>query len=193
MNSLQCRGVLDGRNLVRVRNYCSRHLWFCDSGRLGRVEIVTLTVGVRAKEGKGEGRKNTPAWYHCSFGKLCYYFYSPQSSTVIKSKMAATTITISTLVIRTRFARSTKTYTTFTSSQDIACSERFFFWRVDYALEGSLFWLSKCDFSCLFHTERSWHAYWFSLVFEFLVFMICPLMQEHFLWPLLKHKALFCC
>ena len=42
---------------------------------------------------------------------------------------------------------------------------RFFFWRVDYALEGSMFWLSKCDFSRLFHTERSWHAYWFSVVF----------------------------
>ena len=46
---------------------------FVDSGRLGRVEIVTLTVGARAKEGKG-GRggekKNTPARYHCSFGKL---------------------------------------------------------------------------------------------------------------------------
>ena len=68
---------------------------------------------------------------------------------------------------------------------------RFFFWRVDYALEGSMFWLSKCDFSRLFHTERSWHAYWFSLVFEFLVFTICPLMQERFLWPLLKRKALF--
>ena len=27
---------------------CSRHLWFYDSGRLGRVEIVTLTVGARA-------------------------------------------------------------------------------------------------------------------------------------------------
>ena len=34
---------------------CSRHLWFYDSGRLGRVEIVTLTVGARAKEGKGGG------------------------------------------------------------------------------------------------------------------------------------------
>ena len=33
----------------------------------------------------------------------------------------------------------------------------FFFW-VDYALEGSIFSLSKCDFSRLFHTERSWHT-----------------------------------
>ena len=68
---------------------------------------------------------------------------------------------------------------------------RSFFWRVDYALEGSMFWLSKCDFSRLFHTERSWHAYWFPVVFEFLVFMFCPLMQERFLWALLKRKALF--
>ena len=42
---------------------------------------------------------------------------------------------------------------------------RFFFWQVDYALEGSMFLLSKCDFSRLFHTERSWHAYWFSVFF----------------------------
>ena len=34
---------------------------------------------------------------------------------------------------------------------------RFFFW-VNYALEGSMFWLSKCDFSRLFHTGRSWHV-----------------------------------
>ena len=84
---------------------------------------------------------------------------------------------ISTLVIRTRFARSTKTYTTFTSCQNAACSNTFFFfffWRVDHALEGSMLWLSECDFSRLFPTERSWHAYWFSMVFEFLVFMICP-------------------
>ena len=59
--SLQCRRILGERNLVRTRNCCSRHLWFYDSGRLGRVEIVTLTVGAKVKEGKGggEGRKNT--------------------------------------------------------------------------------------------------------------------------------------
>ena len=33
----------------------SRHLWFYDRGRLGRVEIITLSVGVRAKKGEGEG------------------------------------------------------------------------------------------------------------------------------------------
>ena len=36
---------------------------------------------------------------------------------------------------------------------------------VDYALEGSTFLLSKCDFSRLFHTERSWHTYRFTMVF----------------------------
>ena len=34
----------------------------------------------------------------------------------------------------------------------------------------------------IFHTERSWHAYWFSLVG-----MICPLMQEHFLFGLFRN------
>ena len=62
---------------------------------------------------------------------------------------------ISTLVIRTRFARSTKTYTIFMSCQNAACCNTFCFWRVDYALEGSMFSVSKCDFSRLFHTERS--------------------------------------
>ena len=32
-------------------------------------------------------------------------------------------------------------------------------------LEGSTFRLSKCYFSRLFHTERSWPAFWFSVVF----------------------------
>ena len=41
---------------------CNRHLCY-DGGRLGRVKIVTLRVGARAKEGKRGGRgekKNTP-------------------------------------------------------------------------------------------------------------------------------------
>ena len=41
----------------------------------------------------------------------------------------------------------------------------FFLRWVDYALEGSTFSLSKCDFSRLFHTERSWHTYRFTVVF----------------------------
>ena len=35
---------------------------------------------------------------------------------------------------------------------------------VDYVLEGSAFILSKCDFSRMFHTERSWHAYRLTVV-----------------------------
>ena len=45
-----------------------------------------------------------------------------------------------------------KRYPTFTSCQNAACSNTsfFFLWRVDYALEGFVFWLGKCDFSRLF-------------------------------------------
>ena len=44
----------------------------------------------------------------------------------------------------------------FTSCQNAAYSNKVVFicW-VDYALEGSAFILSKCDFSRMFHTERS--------------------------------------
>ena len=41
----------------------------------------------------------------------------------------------------------------------------FFCWE-DYALEVSSFSLSKCEFSRLFHTERSWHTYQFTVVFR---------------------------
>ena len=36
---------------------------------------------------------------------------------------------------------------------------------IGYALEGSAFSLSECDFSRLFHTERSWHTYRFTVAF----------------------------
>ena len=36
---------------------------------------------------------------------------------------------------------------------------------VDYVLEGSTFSLSKCGFSRLFHPERLWHTYRFTVVF----------------------------
>ena len=52
--------------------------------------------------------------------------------------------------------RGWQAYTTFTSCQNAAYSNRgvFICW-LDYALEGSAFILSKCDFSRMFHTERS--------------------------------------
>ena len=43
----------------------------------------------------------------------------------------------------------------------------FFLCWVDYALEGSTFSLSKCDFSRMFHTERSWHTYRLTVVIVF--------------------------
>ena len=62
--------------------------------------------------------------------------------------------------------RGRKAYTTFTLRQNAACANiLFFIFWVDYALEGSTFSLSKCDFSRLFHTERSWHTYRFTVVF----------------------------
>ena len=36
---------------------CTRHPLFYDGGRLGRVEIVTLTVGARAKYGNTRNTK----------------------------------------------------------------------------------------------------------------------------------------
>ena len=49
--------------------------------------------------------------------------------------------------------------------KNAACCTEYFLLQVDYALEGSTFWLRKlCDFCRLFHTERSRHAYWFSAV-----------------------------
>ena len=52
--------------------------------------------------------------------------------------------------------------------------------------------LSKCGFSRMFHTERAWHIYLYISIdcsYCFLVGRICPLMQAHFLRPLLKRKA----
>ena len=68
----------------------------------------------------------------------------------------------------------------------------FFLYGADYSLEGSAFSLSKSDFTRLFHTERSYGTHIDLLWFLFLVDRICPLMQEHFLWPLLKRKAFYC-
>ena len=50
---------------------------------------------------------------------------------------------ISTLVIRTRFARSTKTYTTFTSCQNAACSNTFFFSLAGRLCSGGFYVLTN--------------------------------------------------
>ena len=49
--SLQCRRILGGRNLVRFGNIVVAAIFDFKC----RVEIVTLTVGARAKGGKGGG------------------------------------------------------------------------------------------------------------------------------------------
>ena len=46
---------------------------------------------------------------------------------------------ISTPIIRTRFARSTKTYTTFYLMPKCCLFQYVFFWLVDYVLECSIF------------------------------------------------------
>ena len=70
-----------------------------------------------------------------------------------------------------------ETHTTFTSCKHAACLSS----RICFG--GKRFDWGNVNFGRLlniFHTERLWHAYWFSLVG-----MICPLTQEHFLsWPL---------
>ena len=76
-----------------------------------------------------------------------------------------------------------KQHMTFTSCQNAACSNKLFSLSDRLCFGGKRFDWAKVKFGRLlnrFHTERSWHAYCFSLVS-----MICPLMQEHFLfWSL---------
>ena len=92
--------------------------------------------------------------------------------------------------IRTRFAFSAKTLSHFYLMRKCCLFQYvFFLWRVGYALEGSMFWVSKCDFSRLFNTERSWRACSFPVVFEFLVGMICPLMQDWRAFSLTSFEA----
>ena len=57
--SLQCRRILGGRNLVRVRNIVVAAIFDFMTGEDWRVAIATLTIGARAKDGQreGEGRK----------------------------------------------------------------------------------------------------------------------------------------
>ena len=210
-------------------------------------------LGRKKEIGEGREEKNTPARYHCSFGKLrslangapdwcclgevdwclsikcksilfipfsfaCNWgkelFWiqkrRPQGRflTVLSKQvfwnwsgcechvcyaMRESTESNFYTGIRTRFACSAKTLPHFYLISECCLFQCvFFLWLVDYAMESSMFWLSKCDFSRLLNTERSWHAYWFPVVFEFLIGMICPLMQKHFLWPLSKRKALSC-
>ena len=79
-----------------------------------------------------------------------------------------------------------------TLCQNAVCSNECFLSQVDYALEGFTFWLSKC--ALFFPLVSYWEFVTHILIFcsLFLVCMICPLMQEHLLWPLLKRRVLHC-
>ena len=53
--SLQGKSILGGRKLLVLCSYCCNCDLCYDRGRLGRVKLVTLRVGARAKEGKRGG------------------------------------------------------------------------------------------------------------------------------------------
>ena len=64
-----------------------------------------------------------------------------------------------------------------TSCQNAACSNEFSLWRVDYTFEGKRF--ANVIFAAYFILRG--HDTHFRQLLLFLVGMICPLMQEHFL------------
>ena len=68
---------------------------------------------------------------------------------------------------------------TFTSCQNAACSNEFFLWRVDYTSEGKRFVFANVIFAAYFILRG--HDTHFLQLLLFLVGMIWPLMQEHFL------------
>ena len=70
-------------------------------------------------------------------------------------------------------------HTTFTSCQNAACSNEFCLCRVDYTSEGKRFDCANVSFAAYFILRG--HDTHFLRLLLFLVDMICPLMQEHFL------------
>ena len=50
-------------------------------------------------------------------------------------------------------------HTTFTHAKMLLVPIKFFSLTDRLCSGGKRFWLSKCDFCRLFHTERSWHVY----------------------------------
>ena len=84
-------------------------------------------------------------------------------------------------------------HTTFTSCQNAACSNNLF----SFSLTGRLCSGGKrCDWSnvifAAYYTERSWHAYWFSVVIVSGRHDLPSDARAVFLWPLLKCKVLHC-
>ena len=81
-------------------------------------------------------------------------------------------------------------HTTFTSCQNAACSNEFFLCWVDYTSERKRFVWANVIFVAYFILRG--HDRHFLRLLLFLTGMICPLMQKHFLWLLLKCNALYC-
>ena len=102
--SLQCRRILGGRNLVRVRNIVVVAIFdfMTVHGRLGRVEIETRTVGARAKEGKG-GRGRGEKRYGV-FSSL-----SPPPPRSLYSPISSSLREVSTWRFREQISRSKET------------------------------------------------------------------------------------
>ena len=71
---------------------------------------------------------------------------------------------------------------TFTSSQNAACSNECFLWRVDYALKEKGFnWGNVIFATCIWYWEVVARMLIFCGSSLFLVGIICPLMHERFL------------
>ena len=81
-------------------------------------------------------------------------------------------------------------HTTFTSCQNAACSKNCFLWWVYYILGSTLWieWVNVNFAACFILRVHDTHIDFPR--FLFLIGMICLLMQEHFLRPLLKRKSL---
>ena len=157
-------------------------LWICSR------ELEIVLIGAEGSYGVAAQGKEC---FLCSTNRI---WQKPYLSDVCSCKSSSRSAQRpSVIVISPSYKREIgRKHTTFTSRKTAACSNECFPCRLSRLFfGGKRFDWANVNFGCLlniFHTERSWHAYWFSLVG-----MICPLMQEHFLsWPLSKSKALYC-
>ena len=136
-------------------------------------------------------RKIGRAWTQVSGSSSKFYFHYKKSDYKLNFTSQINTR------IKTKWKKSFKSkhdvgrqHTTFTSCQNATCSNEFFLWRVDYTSEGKRFVWANVFFTAYFILRG--HDTHFLQLLLFLVGMIWPLMQEHFLWPLLKCNAFHC-
>ena len=185
---------------------------------MGRVEIVTLRVGVRVKEGKGGGGGGGGGEkkYACPISLFFWetLYAGKQSSWLVRQREVDWCLSIngksilfilgkscvlrnekvkaiSTLVIRRSFACSAiKPTPLLPHTKKMLVPVHFFFLasrlcsRGFYVLTEQNVILAAC-FTLRGH-DTLVDFLWF------LNFWSSWLMQQRFLWPLLKHKALFC-